>query len=204
MVAGLRRSDEAEVIHAFLREADSERWARITEAALLAAGGTRQLVDRPDFSDQRENAIRAAALRSSRGWGDDVGMFQGFPTEVDWWHGELEPPEVERLRYVNYSYWKALSGGSRRVIDVEATLRRRQVPDWLNEMGTDWCYEIAQEYASGLVIPDIIVLGTPDLSSLVVVEGHRRITGIALSGVFRQRGIGAFIGTSVGAAAWMP
>ena len=51
--------------------------------------------------------------------------------------------------------------------------------------------------------PDIIVLGTPDFASLVVVEGHVRITGMVLSGVYRRRLVSAFIGTSDHAVEWM-
>lgn len=203
-MAHRREAQAAEVIHAFLREVSSARWSAQTEAALVAAGGNRQLVDEPDFSNDRENLVRADALRRARGWGANERMFSGFPTDVEWSHGELEPADIERLRYIDYSYWNALSGGSRRVVDVAETLREERVPEWLAAMGTDWCVDLAAEYRAGLVTPEIIVLGTPDLASLVVVEGHVRITGIVLSGVHLDRPPAAFIGTSPDAQEWMP
>jgi len=204
VVVSRRSARESEVVHSFLHEVSSSRWSHQTEAALVAAGGTRRLVDVPNFADEEENRIRADALRRVRGWGTNEGMFSGFPTDVEWWRGSLEPPEVERLRYVDYSYWNALSGGSRRVADVARTLQERQLPGWLAEMGTDWCFELAEEYRRGLETPELIVLATPDLESLVVVEGHVRITGIVLSGVYRSRFPKAFIGTSAHASEWMP
>lgn len=204
MVARRREARETEVVHAFLREVSSARWSDRTEAALIAAGGSRRLVDDPDLDDEQQNEIRARALRLARGWNTDEGMFRRFPSDVAWSHGALEPAEVERLRYIDYSYWNGLSGGSRRVVDVAAALEEERVPAWLVAMGTRWCSDLAEEYRAGLVTPEIIVLGTPDLSSLVVVEGHVRVTGIVLSGVYRRRWPTAFVGTSVHATEWMP
>ena len=143
MVLRLRSATENEVVHAFLREVDSERWAPAVTAALKAAGGSRDVVDHPNFADDEQNSIRRQALAKARGWGHDVGMFKDFPTDVEWSHGQLEPADVERLRYVDYSYWNALSGGTRRVIDVEATIRQGRMPEWLVDIGTGWCDELA-------------------------------------------------------------
>jgi hypothetical protein len=33
---------------------------------------------------------------------------------VDWYHGVLQPDEFSRVRFIDYSYWIELSGGSRR------------------------------------------------------------------------------------------
>lgn len=191
-------------MHAFLRELSSERWGDRTAEALVAAGGGPGLVEHPDLGDDGENAIRIEALRRARGWGTGEGMFRDFPSDIEWSHGALEPAEVERCRYIDYSYWNELSGGSRRVVDVGPTLQANRVPQWLADLGTAWCWELAAAYRAGLVTPDLIVLATPDLASLVVVEGHCRITGIVLSGVYRQRWPEAFIGVAADAERWMP
>jgi hypothetical protein len=42
---------------------------------------------------------------------------------VDWYHGVLQPDTLSRVRFIDYSYWNELSGGSRRPVDVLPTLR---------------------------------------------------------------------------------
>lgn len=200
----LRRATEDEVIHAFLHELQSERWSDVTTSALEAAGGSALLVTNANLDDAKENAIRRAALAAARGWGQSTRMFQGFPTDVEWWHGELNTGEVERIRYIDYSYWNELSGGTRRVVEVERTLRDGTVPDWLAKMGTDWCVELAEAYRNGLHTPDIILLTTPEFDRFTVVEGHVRVTGLVLSGVHRQQAVPAFLGASASADDWMP
>lgn len=199
----LRRVTEDEVIHAFLHEVESERWREVTTSALVNAGGSIRLVTHPNLADPKENQVRRAALAAARGWGQNTRMFQGFPADVEWWHADLAPDEVERIRYIDYSYWNELSGGSRRVVDVERTIRGGGLPDWLAQMGTDWCFDLAEAYRNGLQTPDIILLTTPEFDRFTVVEGHARITGLVLSGVHRQRPIPAFVGVSP-ASDWMP
>jgi hypothetical protein len=131
-------------------------------------------------------------------------MFENFPTDVVWAHAELATDDVERIRYIDYSYWNELSGGSRRVIDVERTIRDGAIPEWLAEMGTDWCRELAEAYRNGLRTPDIILLTTPEFDRFTVVEGHVRITGLILSGLHRKQAIPAFLGVSERASEWMP
>jgi hypothetical protein len=108
------------------------------------------------------------------------------------------------LRYIDYSYWNELSGGSRLVVDVGPTLAGGRLPVWLARMGTEWCHELAESYRGGLQTPDVIVLTTPTLDPITVVEGHVRITGIVLSGVYLQRAVPAFVGISARAGEWMP
>ena len=40
-------------------------------------------------------------------------MFEDFPGQVCWIRAVLTPGELARVRYIEYSYWNELSGGSR-------------------------------------------------------------------------------------------
>lgn len=80
------------------------------------------MVTHPNLADPKENHVRRSALAAARGWGRNTRMFQGLPADVEWWHAELATDEVERIRYIDCSYWNELSGGSRRVVDVERTI----------------------------------------------------------------------------------
>ena len=168
---GFRTATEAEVVLAFLRgEIDSRRFGNDVRQALVDAGGL-ELVLHPDLNSEDENRARESALSVARGW-RDAELFEGFPEAVNWYHGVMQPDLLSRVRFIDYSYWNELSGGSRRPADVLATLQAGKLPRWLTKLGTSWCFEFAAHLATTEVVDDIIVMATPDLSKLVLLEGH--------------------------------
>jgi hypothetical protein len=117
-----RPADESEVVPAFLRgELTSDRFGDDVRRALVEAGGL-DLVRNPDLDSEEENRARERALSAAKGW-RDAELFEGFPETVEWYYGVLQPDELERVRFINYSYWNRLSGGSRCPADVLPTLR---------------------------------------------------------------------------------
>lgn len=198
---GFRPATEAEVVLAFLRgEIHSDRFGHDVERALVDAGGL-QLLRRPDLSSERENRAREHALAVARGWRDS-GLFEGFPDKVDWYHGVLPADALGRVRFIKYSYWNDLSGGSRRPADVLPTLRAGRLPSWLSELGTDWCFQFAAQLATAEAVDDLIVMATPDLGSLVLLEGHARMTAIFVGGHQRRITVRAYLGLSPAIERW--
>ena len=198
---GFRPAAEPEVVLAFLRgEIDSHRFGNGVRQALADAGGL-QLAHRPDLGSVQENRARERALAAVRGWRNS-GMFDGFPDEVDWYHGVLPPDALSRVRFIDYSYWNALSGGSRRPADVLSTLRSGTLPTWVSELGTDWCFQFAAQLATAEAVDDLIVMATPDLGELVLLEGHARLTAIFVGGLQRRVTIRAYLGLSAAIEHW--
>ena len=113
--------------------------------------------------------------------------------EVDWYHGVLPPDLVARVRFVDYSSWNELSGGSRRPADAEATVRAGKLPTWLTDLGTGWCSQVAARLATAQAVDDLVVMATPDLGSLVVLEGHARPTAVFVGGLQRSLTIRAYV-----------
>jgi len=198
---GFGRATEAEVVLAFLRaEIDSDRFGAEVRRALLDAGGL-ELVRSPDLESEEENLARAHALSVARGWPNSE-LFEGFPEQVEWYHGVLDPEDLERVRFIDYSYWIELSGGSRRPADVLGALRAGRLPPWLTELGTSWCFEFAAQLATVEVVDDLIVMATPDLAELVVLEGHSRLTAIFVGGLQRRLTVRAYLGVSDALEQW--
>jgi hypothetical protein len=198
---GFRPATEAEVVLAFLRgEADSKRFGEDVRRALVDVGGL-QLVRRPDLTSAKENRARERALAVARGW-RDAELFEGFPEQVDWYHGVLPPDVLTRVRFIDYSYWVELSGGSRRPADVADTLRSGRLPAWLSELGTDWCFQFEARLATAEAVEDLIVMATPDLSRLVLLEGHARLTAIFVGGLQRRLTVRAYLGLSDAIGQW--
>lgn len=196
-----RPAAESEVVLAFLRgEIDSDRFGNDVRRALTDAGGL-ELVRSPDLGSEAENRARERALAAARGW-RDTELFEGFPETVDWYHGVLQPDVLSRVRFIDYSYWNELSGGSRRPSDVLPTLRSGKLPAWLTELGTDWCSEFAAQLATAEVVDDPIVMATPDLGDLVLLEGHARLTAIFVGGLQRRLTVRAYLGLSAEIEQW--
>jgi hypothetical protein len=199
---GFRRATESEVVLAFLRgEMNSERFGSDVRQALVEAGGL-ELVQSPDLDSEAENQARERALSAAKGWRTNSGLFAGFPETVAWYYGVLASDELSRVRFINYSYWIELSGGSRRPVDVPSTLRAGKLPVWLTELGTSWCFELATRLESAGVVNDVIVMATPDLDELVVLEGHARLTAIFVGGLQRRTVVCAYLGLSAAIGQW--
>jgi hypothetical protein len=201
VISGFRPAAEPEVVLAFLRgEIDSERFGADVRRALVDAGGL-HLVRSPDLDSDEENHARERALAAARGWRDSE-LFEGFPENVDWYHGILPPDALSRVRFINYSYWNELSGGSRRPADVASTLQSGRLPTWLRELGTDWCVQLAAQFATAEAVDDLIVMATPDLGKLVLLEGHARLTAIFVGGLQRRLTVRAYLGLSAAIEQW--
>jgi hypothetical protein len=201
VVGGFRPVAEPEVVLAFLRgEIDSERFGDEVRRAVAEAGGL-ELVRHPDLASAEENRARERALGAARGWRGS-GMFEGFPEQVDWYHGVVPPGVLARVRYIDYSYWNELSGGTRRPADVPAVLRSGRLPGWVRELGTDWCEQFAARFDTAETVDGLIVLATPDLGRLVVVEGHARLTAIFVGGHERRLTVRAYLGVAAAAGQW--
>ena len=198
---GFRSATESEVVLAFLRgELDSGRFGDDIKRGLIDAGGL-HLVQSPDLGSPEENRAREQALSAARGW-RDTELFDGFPQKVEWHHGVLPPDDLERVRFIDYSYWIELSGGSRRPADVLATLQAGTLPRWLTKLGTSWCLEFAAELATAEVVDDLIVMATPGLGELVLLEGHARLTAIFVGGLQRRLTVRAYLGVSEATKRW--
>lgn len=82
------------------------------------------------------------------------------------------------MRYLDYSYWVELSGGSRRPTDaaarIKAGLRAFDVP---NEPFVDAAHAVI----GGERFPPLILVGERQ-DNLVCLEGHLRLTAYALVG----------------------
>jgi hypothetical protein len=113
------------------------------------------------------------------------------------------PPEhLERIQFIDYSYWNELSGGSRQPKDVRSTILAGALPEWLNELGTDWCFEFAERLKQTRVVEDVIVMGTPDLTELVLLEGHARLTALFVGGLERELVVRGYLGVSDDISKW--
>jgi hypothetical protein len=167
---------EAEVVATYLRgELDSSRFGVALATLLAADGRDPSVLARPDLADEADNAYRLDLLERHRGWVSRTGLFGGFPEGVDWFRARFTPGEVLGVLYIDWSWWVALSGGTRRPRDAAERIRRGEEGEGRGEG-----YEpLAARLGSDDPPPELIVV-TRDHGRFVLVEGHVRMTAYAL------------------------
>jgi hypothetical protein len=188
---------EDEVVATFLRgELESERFGAPIRAALERDGVPPLVVTRPDVSNAGDNAYRRELLGEVRGWGRDERMFRNFPGDVAWSRAALTREEVASILYIDWHWWRRVTGGSRRPADAARTLRRASPSD------VAWHEPVARRLASGPPLPELIVVRIREGERLVVLEGHVRLTAFALFPEALQDTLEVLLGESAGLVRW--
>jgi hypothetical protein len=171
----LRPASEDEMVAIFLAaESASECYDPRIRQILAGLGQPRSVVDHPDTCDEAANAVRRQILASYRDY--PVGdVFTGMPADVRWHHAALTAAELATVQYIDYPYWTDFSGGTRLAADGARRLGplRDQPPGTIYR-------RIAENLRDGRLPPPIILLGEPGPANLVVIEGHKRLTGLLL------------------------
>jgi hypothetical protein len=108
-------ASEDEMIAAFAQgEVDSPRFGRHWQDMLTQRARTRSIVDHADLLNPVDNNIRRDMLTTFRRYPDRL-LFQGFPSDVVWYHGLVPRRDVGHLLYARFNTWLILSGGTRLV-----------------------------------------------------------------------------------------
>jgi hypothetical protein len=189
----IRGGSEPEVVAAFLRgELDSPRYRERIRELLPAAGLGESALLAPELEDAEANSRRARVLEEHRAWLRRDGLFGGFPEEVEWRLVGLHPDEVLSILYIDWDWWLRISDGTRLPLDAAARIRAGEVPG----SSVEWHEQIAARLRTGDPPPELIISSTPDLSRLVAVEGHVRLTAYALFPEYLPEELPAYLGTS--------
>jgi hypothetical protein len=166
----LATATEDDMVATFLRaELGSSRYAGQVLAALAAERLDRSQVEHPDTTDPVANAARRRVLAAYRAY-PDGGVFTGLPADTAWQWAALGPEELLHVRYINWDYWIEVSGGTRRPLDA------------IPRIGDSPIYrEIVAAVAAGRLPPELILIGRPPGTDLVVLEGHLRLTALTMA-----------------------
>jgi hypothetical protein len=171
-------SSEDEMVACFLLgELTSARFGARIRRALAVAGWSEHLVTDANLADPADNRARRALLAATRGYGENRDVFEDFSGEVRWVRAVLTAGELARVRYIEYSYWNELSGGSRLPGDAADRIRAG-----VRVFGVSNGRFIAAARAvrRGEHFAPLILAG-PRPETLVCLEGHLRLTAYALA-----------------------
>jgi hypothetical protein len=166
----LHRISEDEMIATFLRaELDSDRWGPKLRDLLARNGRDEACLRAPDLGSVDENRYRRSLLEEHRAYERRDGLFGGFPPDVQWHRAALTPDEVLGILYINWDWWLRATEGTRRPADAARSIRAGEIPG----------VTVAEHEAVATTEP-LIVVTTPALERFVVLEGHARLTALAL------------------------
>jgi hypothetical protein len=185
-------SSEDEMVAVFLRgELDSDRFGAAIRRALERAGVSDRVLRAPELSDATENALRRRLLTDTRAYDIRDGVFGGFPDDVRWERVMLDRDELAGVRYIDWSYWVELSGGSRSPVDAA-----RRIREGVTVFGVPSDGFVSAAEAVDDAWPELILATAGPRQALVVVEGHVRLTAYVLAGEAAPPEVEALLGTS--------
>jgi hypothetical protein len=109
------------------------------------------------------------------------------------------PRRTRRVRYIDYSYWNELSGGSRLAIDAAPRIRAGVAPFGVPSGGL---LVLAQEVAAGARFPPLILVTTGPRGALVVLEGHAQLSAFMLARDHLPPELEVLVGSSATMTRW--
>jgi hypothetical protein len=190
----LRAATEQEVVAVFLQaELDSGRYGEVLRTLLDRDGRDVGVLTRPDLTDAAANRYRSGLLDEYRGFERRIGLFGGFPVHVDWHRAALSPQEVLDILYIDWDWWLEISDGTRRPRDAAEKIKRGDVPGSTVEEHR-MLFDVPQ--------PELIVVTTPDHATLVVLEGHYRLTAYAMFPELLPDELELYLGAAEDMGAW--
>lgn len=191
---------EDEVIACFLRaESASPRWGGALHAMLLRDGKPHRIISAANLADTEEGAsYRRRLLAEFRGWRDRL-LFVGFPSEIAWSRVSVTPDELMEVQYIDWAYWRDLSGGTRLPRVAATRIRAGQAEEDRRSYE-----EVEQLVRAGDELPELIaVTGTGmEPGRIVLVEGHARLTGYALAEKSIPAEVPLYLGRSAEISRW--
>ena len=186
----LRDLSEDEVILAFLRaELNTPRQFERREAL----GTPATLMTHANLDDPEENDARRSLLAAYRGFPDAL-LFEGFPHNVHWQLVRMSADELLGIRFLKFGGWITMSGGTRRVQVVAERIRSGIVSSTDDEDFTP---------RPGLSEALEGIIAATDGRMLTLIEGHHRVTGLALAPERCPEHLEIIVGTSARMNDWV-
>lgn len=169
----VRSSNIDEVILTFLvGEIDSDRFSTDLLVAMDKLGVDKELLLNPHLDSLVENELREKLLCEFRGYGKNDGLFENFPKVEECAVMLASREDLDKIKYMNYSYWNELSSGTSSCLVAAENIRNGLV-----------VYDVSNEpFLKGVKMLENqksfkpMILFTADYTNYVVLEGHSRLT----------------------------
>jgi hypothetical protein len=173
----LKPSTEHEMVSKFLKmELDSKRFGDEIKTVLSDLNIKSEIITNGNLFSEDENNLRAVILNRTRGYKHEV-IFENYPTFINWYWAVFNKDDLNKILYIEYSYWNELSNYTGSPLEAAKTiLSGRTVYDVPN----DSAVESALMLRNGYTFPPMIFLTDTDESRYIILEGHGRMTAYGL------------------------
>ena len=196
----LGQVDEATVIAEFLRaEIESPRFGPRVRARLAADGRESTVITNPDTSNETDNAYRARVLHGYRGVGGSAPLLEGLPDDIEWYSAKV-PRDLRDVRYIDYPYWNALSADTR---SPRTAAERIRAGLTALDRPNDAFLALAERLCAGENLGMPVLIAPDPTAPLVVLEGHTRVTAMALRPDCLPPEIEVYVGFAAAVRDWM-
>ncbi len=165
----LEKSSSQEMIAEWLKgEMWSKRFSKPLKKILRKFKQGQAIINDPKLDDKRENIIRKKILFTYR-----KELLENWPKNINWQKVIVNENDLKKIKYINYSYWNELSGGSRLAEDaIKNIFKGKTVFGVSNRQ----YLEAARHVKKHGFFPKLILVSTQPGAPVVVIEGHLRLT----------------------------
>jgi O-antigen/teichoic acid export membrane protein len=129
-----------------------------------------ELVNRPDFSNQRENTLRRALLYRRRG-----RLWRELPADTEWWEVELTPTDVQRMRVFPRNQWLRYGVPDFLLSETAERIRGRILSN-SNDAFIDKLRSLSLEMKQDSVFSSVILITIDEATPITIIEGNHRMT----------------------------
>ncbi|HWR36463.1 MAG TPA: hypothetical protein VN622_11395 [Clostridia bacterium] len=165
----IRRVTEPEVISEFLRNEfyqgefhnDREKYEHLVLDA--------------DITNAAENALRRALLFRRRGH-----MWRELPADTQWWHVEIEPEDLSKIRVFPRAQWRKVADGSFLLPDVVQRIRSQRFSGKTREFISKvqaLSYQLRVDSDNSC----ILLIGIDEIRPMTILEGNHRMAAALLA-----------------------
>lgn len=158
-------------------ELDSSRFKDKIHKALNELDANAELITNANLEDAKDNHKRKKIFNLYRNFESTEGLFEGFPSDIDWYEADITKDELlNQVYYINYDYWVELSNKSRLPKDAAKSIMEGKI---IFEVSNDGFLSASKSFRSGKNFNKLILVS--DGNKIVVLEGHLRITVYAMN-----------------------
>lgn len=135
----------------------------------------REIVLRPNFEDQRQNAMRRALLFLRH-----LALWKELPADTEWYEVEVNEADLRNIRVFPRAQWRKLADGNFSIAKIADGMRTRQ-----HAMDPAFLAKIAA--IRDLLVQDdpcfaaVILIGISENEPLTVLDGNHRLTAAMLA-----------------------
>jgi len=177
----------------------SSRFRNELKKLLQEHGLDEKIVTDPDLKNDSENAIRKRFIQSLDGSGVGGYLGKNFPNDVVWKKAQLSKEDLQKIKYIDYSYWNELTNNTRLVSDGAESIKKGVVI--FNESNQRF-WDAFEALKQGEKFPAPILVSQNSTSDLVVIDGHLRLTVYLLDAGYTPNKVEVIIGYSENFLSW--